>query len=316
MSVGLVLGAGGIVGAAWHGAVLAALEDAGWDARTADLIVGTSAGSGIAATLRLGLPPSDLVAGALGRPLSDLGRAHAERAGRPADLPAVSPGGRFPVPSAPHLLVRALAQPWRMRPVLAMAGMLPEGRVPTALVGDRIRRTHDEPWPARPTWIAAVRLRDGQRVVFGRDVTDAHLATAVEASSAIPGYFEPVEHGGHRYVDGGIHSPTNADLVAGAGFDVVVVSSPMSATRDALRRVRFTTGRGLHAATLAREVAAVRADGTPVLVLQPDPEVLVAMGANSMDPTRRGAVARVALERVGAHLAGAAVADRLALLRS
>jgi len=44
--VGLVLGAGGIAGGAFHAGVLAALEEAtGWDPRRAALVVGTSAGS-------------------------------------------------------------------------------------------------------------------------------------------------------------------------------------------------------------------------------------------------------------------------------
>ena len=45
-SVGVVLGAGGIVGAAYHAGVLTALAEAGFDARHADLIVGTSAPAG------------------------------------------------------------------------------------------------------------------------------------------------------------------------------------------------------------------------------------------------------------------------------
>lgn len=315
-SIGLVLGAGGLAGAAWHGAVLAALSDAGWDAREADLVVGTSAGSGVSAVLRLGIPPSDLIAGPLGRPMSDVGAAHAARAGGRIELPGPVVGGRIPVPSAPHLALRALTRPWRFRPGVAITGMLPVGRVPTAVIGDRIRRTHDEPWPEQPTWICAVRLRDGQRVVFGRDLHDVHLATAVEASSAIPGYFEPVVHDGESYVDGGVHSPTNADLLAGLGFALVVVSSPMSATRDALRRTRLPNGRSLHAATLSREVQAIRAQGTPVLVLQPGPDVVDAVGPDAMDPSRRRDVAVVTHETVTEHLRSDRVAERLDILRS
>nr|MBA2497574.1 patatin [Acidimicrobiia bacterium] len=55
-SIGLVLGAGGVVGSAWHAGVLAALETAtGWDARDAAVVVGTSAGSVVTASLRAGL---------------------------------------------------------------------------------------------------------------------------------------------------------------------------------------------------------------------------------------------------------------------
>jgi NTE family protein len=313
VSVALVLGGGGIAGAAWHGAVLAALDEAGWDPRRADLVVGTSAGANVAAVLRLGVPPADLLAGPLGRPLSPEGAAHAARAGGPMELPA--PRLTLARPVAPRLALRAMSRPWRFNPLLAMAGLLPTGQVPTATIGDRIRATHDDAWPGRPTWICAVRMPEGRLEVFGRDVDDADLATAVEASSAIPGYFAPVVHDGATYVDGGVHSPTNADLVAGLGFDLVVVSSPMTGTSAALRG-RWTGARPLHAATLAREVRAVRRDGTPVLVLQPGPEVVEAVGPNSMDVTRRARVAQVAHESVRAHLASARIAERLALLRS
>lgn len=312
VSVALVLGGGGIAGAAWHGAVLAALDEVGWDPRRADLVVGTSAGSNVAAVLRLGVPPADLLAGPLGRPLSLEGAAHAARAGGPMDLPA--PRLALARPVAPRLALRALSRPWRFNPLLAMAGLLPTGHVPTAVIGDRIRATHDDLWPDRPTWICAVRMPEGRLVVFGRDV-EADLATAVEASSAIPGYFAPVVHDGATYVDGGVHSPTNADLVAGLGFDAVVVSSPMSGTSAALRG-RWTGARPLHAARLAREVRALRRDGTPVLVLQPGPEVVEAVGADSMDPSRRRRIAEVAHHTVRAHLSSPQLTERVALLRS
>src|SRR5205085_3550651 len=69
--IGLVLGAGGAVGHAFHSGVLAALSDVtGWDARDADVIVGTSAGSVVGALLRAGLSGTDLAARAMDMPLS------------------------------------------------------------------------------------------------------------------------------------------------------------------------------------------------------------------------------------------------------
>src|SRR6202034_136328 len=75
-TVGLVLGAGGVVGQAYQAGVLAALErEAGWDARDADIIVGTSAGSVTGAALRVGVPATDLAAAMFGVPTSRKGGA-------------------------------------------------------------------------------------------------------------------------------------------------------------------------------------------------------------------------------------------------
>ena len=60
-SIAIVLGAGGVVGHAFHVGVLSALVDEfGWDARRARLIIGTSAGSVVGASLRAGLGPADM----------------------------------------------------------------------------------------------------------------------------------------------------------------------------------------------------------------------------------------------------------------
>jgi NTE family protein len=80
IKVGLVLGAGGVVGQAYHAGVLAALEqDLGWDPRTADVIVGSSAGSVTGTLLRLGVPASDLASYAVESPLSPGGASILDR---------------------------------------------------------------------------------------------------------------------------------------------------------------------------------------------------------------------------------------------
>lgn len=48
------------------------------------------------------------------------------------------------------------------------------------------------------------------------------------ASCAIPGAFSPVEIDNVEYVDGGFHSPSNADVVADADLDLVVSIAPLS----------------------------------------------------------------------------------------
>jgi NTE family protein len=149
--------------------------------------------------------------------------------------------------------------------------------------------------------------------VFGRPgAPEVDVATAVEASSAIPGFFRPVVIDGVRHVDGGAHSPSNADLLAGESLDLVVVISPMSAVRAALRGpVPAVAGRLMHSRTLAAEVAAVRRSGTDVVVFQPTPADLAVMGFNAMDFRRREEVARRARDSALRRLERVDVRDRL-----
>ncbi len=122
----------------------------------------------------------------------------------------------------------------------------------------------------------------------------APLPLAVAASCAIPSYYAPVVIGDEAYVDGAAHSPTNLDLLAGLGLDVVVVSSPMSVSRGAASRRLDTPTRLLFRAQLAREAFSVRRRGTPVLTLQPTAEDLAAAGLNAMDPRSWSEVVRAA----------------------
>ena len=84
MSTVLVLGAGGLTGSAFHAGVLQGLLDRGWDAAVADLVVGTSAGSSTGASLRAGIPVTDLWATQTGGRVSESTRAR--RHGLPPEL--------------------------------------------------------------------------------------------------------------------------------------------------------------------------------------------------------------------------------------
>jgi NTE family protein len=305
--VGLVLGAGGLVGHAYHAGVLRALSDHGWDARAAAVVVGTSAGSGVGALLRAGLPARDLAARVLGEPLTAEGARVVASSPRPATtLDFTLPSGGLPRPASPELLLRSSLRWWQARPGHFAAGAMPAGRQPTTMIGERIRAVYgDRRWPQQPLWLCALRLRDGRRAVFGRDLEPTpHVATAVEASSAIPGYFVPVEIDGERYVDGGAHSPTNADLLAGLGFDTIVVVSPMSMSA-AVPVVPSRAGRWWWHRQLAREVAPARRVGVRVLVIEPTADDLEAMGqtVEALDGTRMPAVTRQAQRSAASLLA-------------
>lgn len=300
--IGLVLGAGGMTGHAYHAGVLAALEDhLDWDARDAALVVGTSAGSVVGSALRAGIGARDLAARSTGDPLTPEGARLVARseAAVPGGVPLRPRRARgLPRMAAPGMVARAMLRPfWWNRPGVLIAGAIPAGRVPTDWVSAGIRVLYGDAWSERPLWIAAVRLSDGRRVVFGRDgAPHPPVADAVAASCAIPGFFEPVSIGGDRFVDGGAHSPTNADLAATEDLDLVVVSSPMSiASTGGRRRPAIDApARRLCRLYLAREIARVRRLGIPVITFQPTPDDLEALGVNAMDPDRRGPVTRQA----------------------
>ena len=270
--IGLVLGAGGLVGAAFHDGVLQAIRDAaGWDARNAEVIVGTSAGAHVGAQLRAGQAP----------------RA-ALRTDRPAPGESATRLRRW-APSAPGLLLRGVTRPGSV-PIGAMfSGVVPPGRISLSGWIHELDRRH-RGWPTAPLWLAAVRLRDGQRVVFGRDDVDVTVGQAVAASCAIPGWFTPVVIGGEHYVDGGAHSTTNLDLLAGLGLDLVVVSAPMGVARGVYSPAAALQARGVLRLKLRQEARRVRREGTDVIAFSPTASDLEVMGWNAMAEGRARAV--------------------------
>lgn len=274
--IGLVLGAGGVVGGAFHEGVLRAITDVtGWDPRDAEVIVGTSAGSHVGAMLRGGRSAKGK------RPL-----------GRTTPAETAAPASRRG-PAAPGMLLRGITRPGSVRAGAMVAAALPAGRTSFSSVVGYVNAAHPGGWPDQDLWLPAVRLRDGARVVFGQeDAPDADVGRAVAASCAIPGYFTPVEIDGERYVDGGVYSTTNLDLLTGLGLDVVIVSAPMGVARGAFSASALLQGRSYMRMRLAAEARAVRGSGTPVLAFSPTAEDMEVMGWNAMSGARRGEVAR------------------------
>lgn len=315
--IAVVLGAGGTVGHAFHAGVLAAIDqELGWDAGRADVVVGTSAGSIVAALLRAGLPAADLARRARREPLSPAGAAVIATAklGSPRRPEPRRPGrGQM---SSPARLARAVRAPWDVRPGSLAAAVLPEGRVPTAHIAAPLDALYGDTWPARPMWVVAVELDSGRRVVFGREgAPSATPAEAVRASCAIPAYFEPPLIDGLRYVDGGVHSTTNADLVADEAPDLVLVSAPMSSVRGATARLGPRGAmRQIARLSLSREVAGLRGRDIPVIAFQPTAADLAVMGGDSLDPAKLSPVCAQVFETTCQRLARSDVRERLAAL--
>ena len=312
--VGIVLGGGGAIGAGFHRGVLAALEDViGYDARSAEVIVGTSSGATVAGLLRAGLGGGDLAAGACGTTASESARLIDERrAGGAPDRIATGGPGRAGRPDGDTLIRRAPAArggpptggwmpgllPASGRGVLTAArrqgvrhpgtvlgALLPAGRVPTVAQGGPLDRLFPDGWPRRTLWICAVRVDDGSRVLFGRaGEPPTDVPTAVAASCALPGWFSPVTIEGRRYVDGAVWSATNADALVDQHLDLVVISAPLSGGSSLLHRWQGRQMR--HEADRLRDV------GVEVIVIQPTAADVRVMGWNIMDRRRRPAVTR------------------------
>lgn len=307
-AVGLVLGAGGVVGQAYHAGVLAALEhDCGWDPRNADVVVGTSAGSITGTLLRVGVPASELAAWIVQAPLEAEGMVLRSLMG--TEIPVFEPFRllpllrRLPDPPGWEMLQRAVIRPWTFRPMAAALALMAPGRLDIAEQLAMLREVEGRSWPERDLWICTVRRRDGKRVIFGRpDGPEAPLHLAIAASCAVPGYFCPVRIDDHLYVDGGAHSPTNAAVLRGRDLDLVIVVSPMSGP------VRLPTdlyglSRGHSARLVRREVKALRDSGTAVITFRPGPAELAAMGNDFMSRDRVDEIVQEAFLGAGSYAA-------------
>lgn len=320
--VGIVLGAGGVLGGAWMVGGLAALHRVtGWDPREADCLVGTSAGALFAALLAAGvsptrlLPPSASVRSTHARwILNELTLQSSYRSDR--RLPNALPG------SWRMALAGMLKAPSPQSLLQTLSGMAPAGRVPADPIMRTVQRAVAHGWAAHPNcWIVATDFASGKRVVFGETgAPEADLAEAVAASCAIPGFFAPVSINGRRYVDGGLHSLCNLDLLEDSNLDLVICFSPMTAcvrhgaSTAVQRAVHLLLGVAVK--QLRRQASALASRGIDVVILEPSARSQAALGADLMDARRWGSVLEAALTSVAGHLRRQRVRTKLAGLSS
>ena len=284
----LVLGGGGSTGNAWLIGVLAGLFDAGLDVTTADLTIGTSAGSTAAAQIAGAAPPELLAAILSGSPQQRTGQVGSE-------------GGRVPNrPVTAHLermsaIIAASQDAADMRRKVGALALQMDA------ASDSAKRTQwratvaarlpSQQWPERTMLITAVDAHTGEPVVFDRQ-SGVDLADAVAASCA-SGFAYSI--GGSRYIDGGYRSNAeNADLAA--GYERVLVLSPFGG------RTMTPKDWGTH---LATQVEELRAGGSRVETIFPDDDAEHMFGANAMDLSLRPPAARAG------HNQGLALAEQL-----
>ena len=275
-SPALVLGGGGSAGNAWLIGVLAGLLDGGLDVTGSDLIVGTSAGSTVAAQLA-GERAPDLFAAILAAPTPPAAAArplgdHLQRLARmveasddAADYRRRAGAAALELPGSSDAATQAH---WR------------------STVGSRFSATD---WP-RAVAITAVDAHTGEPVVFTRD-SGVTLVDAVAASCA--GSFA-YRIGARQYIDGGYRANSdNADLAA--GHDRVLVLSPLG-------------GRSLHPVAwgthLATQVEQLRATGSEVETVVPDSASVAAFGDNMMDYSTRAPSAQAGFDQGRSLAAG------------
>jgi NTE family protein len=271
----LVLGGGGITGIAWEIGVVAGLAEAGIDLTSADLVVGTSAGSVVGAQLRSGVD----VAALYERQLEPPSQERVARMGR----------GTLARYALAMLLARRDDTAFRRRigqlsRTAADSGVTPSEEQRRAAIASRLPSTQ---WPDRPLMVTAVDTESGEFTTFTRD-SGVELLAAVGASCAVPGVYPPVTIAGRRYMDGGMRSGANADLAT--GYDRVVVLAPIP------RGIGPMASVDAQVTSLVSRVAAV----------SPDAASRTAIGKNVLDPAAREPSARAGRAQA------AAVADRVA----
>jgi NTE family protein len=283
----LVLGGGGSAGNAWLIGVIAGLFDAGLDVTTADLIIGTSAGSTAAAQIT-GATPTELLGAILAA------------APQPPTGPVGPDRGRVPGPVANHLertsrIIAAAEDGADMRRRMGAAALdmdaASDGSVQERWRATVAARLPSQHWPERTVLITAVDAPTGEPVVFDRH-SGVDLIDAVAASCA-SGFAYSI--GDNRYIDGGYRSNAeNADLAA--GYARVLVLSPLGG------RTRTPLEWGMH---LAAQVDELRARGSSVETIFPDSDSEHMFGANAMDLSLRPPAARAGYDQ------GRALAEQL-----
>ena len=296
MSRALVLSGGGSVGIAWQSGLVVGLAEAGIALGDADAVVGTSAGSAVGAQIALGRnlagqidryrsgrPATGASAGGPGATSTQPGAGAASTAERMARLMELMAGAEDAAPEERRRIIGRFA-------LDADAG--PEERFVGAF-----SYLQGAPWPAGYR-CTAVDAETGEFMVW-QGQAGVDLDRAVASSCAVPGLFPPITINGRRYIDGGMRSGTNADLVKGHAN--VLIITLMSGARTTINPAWAERMRQAREA----ELEAITSAGGQVETIAPDDDAAAVLGLNLMDGSRLLEAAEAGLRQ------GKREADRL-----
>ena len=260
MTLALVLAGGGVAGIAWETGFLLGVQDESLPTVTrllgADVLLGTSAGSTVAAQISSGACLEDLFA----RQVSE-------------DTDEITPG--VDIDELMTLFEEAAADTGAS--VAEQRRRIGQRAVSAPTVAPQVRRaviqkrlpSHE--WPDRPLKITAIDVATGERVIFDRN-RGVGLVDAVAASCAVPVVWPPVTIGHRQFMDGGVGSSANVDAVADC--ETVVMLAPMA-----------EPGVSPFGRSLADELLQHRAG--PAVGIFADDASTAAFGRNPLDPDCR-----------------------------
>lgn len=279
----LVLAGGGLAGIAWETGVLLGISDevpeAGQALLGSDVLLGTSAGSTVAAQIGSGLLLGELFARQVAA-----GESHEIHPG--VSLDAIT-----------ELFLSAMLTPGatKAQKLQKIGAVASDASRHTGAVPESVRRSviahrlpsHD--WPQRALRVTGIDIITGELVVFDNE-SGVDLVDAVAASCAVPGAWPSVTIGDRRFMDGGVGSTVNISAVRDCGVAVALVPS------------------GVHSPSPWGMTAAEEIDAFPgaTLAVFADSESLAAYGPNPLDPACRAPSAQAG------RVQGRREADRVA----
>jgi NTE family protein len=233
--VALVCAGGGVLGGVYEIGCLRALEEIlDRSVLDLDLYVGISGGAFVASLLANGIGPAEMYDEVTGRPRTPLGISSAplfrlglgEYARRSLRTPRV----------VADALLSALSGEGRSLADVASSlfELLPPGLLDNSGIQEFLARVFEARGTDRFTrltrklYVVAVDLDSGDAVTFGDEGrTGVKISKAVQASTALPGFYRPVRIGGRDYVDGGVKKTAHINLAIRHGADLVICINPI-----------------------------------------------------------------------------------------